>query len=79
MLRNDQWKLPFHCGSSAAQSSSAYGQRVRKRQPLGGFTGLGTSPSRTILLDFLLTSGSAIGIAEIRLLVYGCTLWNVSS
>jgi hypothetical protein len=31
-------------GSSAAQIASAFGQRVRNRQPDGGFCGLGTSP-----------------------------------
>ena len=46
---------------------------------LGGFNGLGTSPSRTIRLFCLAVLGSAIGIAEIKLLVYGCTLCVVSS
>ena len=36
----------------------AYGHLVLKWQPLGGFTGLGTSPRSTIRLDFLLVSGS---------------------
>ena len=35
-------------GSSSAQISCAFQQRVRKRQPDGGFAGLGTSPSSTI-------------------------------
>jgi hypothetical protein len=31
-------------GVTSAQSSCAYGQRVRKRHPEGGSMGLGTSP-----------------------------------
>jgi hypothetical protein len=33
-------------GSSVAHLSWAFQQRVRKRQPLGGSIGLGTSPTR---------------------------------
>ena len=36
-------------GSSTAHSSVAFQHRVRKRQPVGGFTGEGTSPSSMIL------------------------------
>ena len=54
----------FHSGRSAAQSSVASGQRVRKRQPEGGLIGEGTSPSRIILLRFSSTYGSGIGTAE---------------
>jgi hypothetical protein len=35
-------------GRTSAHSSIAIGQRVRKRQPEGGFAGEGTSPSNTI-------------------------------
>ena len=37
-------------GSSVAQISCAFQHRVRNRQPLGGSTGLGTSPSSTMRL-----------------------------
>ena len=38
-----------HGGSTCAAASTACGQRVRNRHPLGGFTGLGKSPASTIL------------------------------
>ena len=44
------WPRSTRAGSSTAQISCAFQQRVLKRQPLGGLTGLGTSPSRTIRL-----------------------------
>ena len=44
------WPCPrsISAGSSSAQIGCAFQQRVRKRQPEGGFAGLGTSPSSTI-------------------------------
>ena len=44
------------------QTSSAYGQRVRKWQPEGGLMGLGTAPFKTICLRS--TVGSGMGTAE---------------
>ena len=41
-------RRPAATGSSTAQRSVANGQRVWKRQPRGGSTGLGTSPVRMI-------------------------------
>src|SRR3972149_1375665 len=46
---------------------------VWKRQPEGGFKGLGISPLSIILFFFLL--GSGIGTAESKASVYGCTGW----
>src|SRR6185437_3363426 len=48
-------------GSSAAQRASASGQRVRKRQPLGGASGEGGSPSTTLSGGG--ASGSGCGMA----------------
>ncbi len=53
-----------HSGTFSAQIFSASQQRVRKRQPEGGFAGLGTSPSRIIRFRFSSTRGSATGTAE---------------
>ena len=50
------------CGSSAAHFSSAFGQRVRKRQPLGGAIGDGISPPSTGR-SCGSTEGSGSGIA----------------
>src|ERR671917_2609826 len=61
-----------HTGSSWPHASVAYGQRLLKRQPEGGFTGEGTSPSRTIRSRSSSTSGSGTGTAESRAWVYGC-------
>src|SRR5699024_12659728 len=57
-------------GSSVAHLSVANGQRVWKRQPVGGSIGEGTSPFKMIRSFFL--SGSMLGIAERRDFVYGC-------
>ena len=51
-------------GSSSAQISCAFQQRVRKRQPDGGFAGLGTSPSSTIRERWPRWFGDSIGTAE---------------
>lgn len=56
-------------GSTCAHSAMANGQRVRKRQPEGGFIGVGTSPVNTI--RSLLSLGSGKGIAESSAFVYG--------
>ena len=45
---------------------------MRKRQPDGGFAGLGTSPSSTIRLRLPRWPGSSIGTAESSACVYGC-------
>ena len=54
----------LNLGTSCLHLSVAYGQRVWKRQPLGGFIGDGISPSNTIRCRFLLTCGSGTGTAE---------------
>ena len=51
-------------GSSVAQMSCAFQQRVRKRQPDGGDCGLGTSPSKTMCLRARSARGSGMGTAE---------------
>src|SRR5512145_3264704 len=58
-------------GSEVRQMSLAYEQRGLNLQPAGGFTGLGTSPDRTIFSRFV--KGSGIGMALRRALVYGCS------
>ena len=47
-------------------------QRVRKRQPLGGLAGLGTSPVMMIRCRCRSLPGSGIGTALISAWVYGC-------
>ena len=55
-----------------AQIASAFQQRVRNRQPRGGATGLGTSPSRTMRLRAPLAGcGSGNGTADSSACVYG--------
>src|SRR5258705_8488233 len=54
-------------GSIRAHSSIALGQRVRKRQPEGGFLEVGTSPFRIIRSRF--SFGSGIGIADSKAIV----------
>src|SRR4030042_6210894 len=49
-------------GSSMPHISMATGQRGWKRQPPGGFNGLGTSPCR--MMRSLLRVGSGMGRAE---------------
>ena len=44
-------------GSSSVQTAMAYGQRVWKRQPLGGSRGLGISPPRTMRVRPTLGAG----------------------
>ena len=51
-------------GSSSAQMSCAFQQRVRNRQPDGGFTGLGTSPLSTIRSRLRSRLGSGSGTAD---------------
>ena len=46
-----------------------FGQRVQKWQPVGGFAGLGTSPSRMICVAFPPPTGSGIGTADSSALV----------
>ena len=66
------WPRSISAGSSSAQIGCAFQQRVRNRQPDGGFAGFGTSPSSTIRLRFPRWPGSSIGIAESSACVYGC-------
>ncbi len=51
-------------GRSLAQHSLAIGQRVWKRQPLGGSIGEGGSPFKMMRLRERWTSGSGTGTAE---------------
>ena len=44
--------------------SWAFQQRVRNRQPLGGFSGLGVSPSRTMCFRECSFRGSGTGTAD---------------
>ena len=56
-------------GRAFAADGITKGQRVWKRQPEGGFFGLGTSPCSRIRLGFASMDG--IGIAESSAWVYG--------
>ena len=69
----DGWPCPrsISAGSSSAQMSWAFQQRVRNRQPDGGFAGLGTSPSSTIR-SRPRWPGSGTGTADRSAWVYGC-------
>ncbi len=71
------------CTSAARRRSARWrtsGSAVRNRQPLGGLTGLGTSPVSRIRLRVRSLCGSGSGIAEISACVYGCAaLVNSSS
>src|SRR5699024_2955410 len=57
-------------GSSSAQRSWAFGQRVRKRQPDGGAKGDGTSPASAGPANAF--SGSVNGTESRSARVYGC-------
>ena len=59
-------------GSSSAQISFAFQQRVRNRHPEGGLAGLGTSPSSMIRCALAALVGLAIGTADSSACVYGC-------
>ena len=61
-------------GTSSAQTPCAFQQRVRNRQPDGGFAGLGTSPSSTMRVRSALPAGSGTGTAERSAWVYGCAV-----
>ncbi len=54
-------------GSSVAHISCAFQQRVRKRQPDGGLSGVGTSPSSRMRPEapILVTSGTADSSARV--------------
>ena len=62
--------MPVNAGSSREQISCAFGQRVWKRQPAGGFAGLGTSPVSRIR-SRLRSGGSGTGTADSSAPVYG--------
>ena len=61
-------KWPGHTSRSSGRSMEhffcAIGQRVWKRQPLGGLIGEGGSPGRMMRLRECWTSGSGTGTAE---------------
>ena len=59
-------------GTSTEHRSCAFQQRVRNRQPDGGFAGEGTSPVRTICSRFSRSVGSGTGTADSSAWVYGC-------
>src|ERR1700723_2994565 len=56
----ETWPSPTgrSSGSSTRQRSNANGQRVWKRQPVGGLIGLGTSPVRMMRWRFAVGSGT---------------------
>ena len=59
-----QWPGPnVTRGGKVAQMSWAFGQRVRKTQPLGGLTGLGRLPLTPS--HMVLRAGSGAGMARI--------------
>ena len=61
-----QWfsRASRRSGSSSAHRSTAIGQRVLNRQPLGGLIGLGTSPSRMMRFRVLACAGLGIGTLD---------------
>ena len=54
-----------------ADRPAAFQHRVRNRQPLGGFAGLGTSPSSTMRRRARSLRGSGTGTADSSACVYG--------
>src|SRR5829696_8928246 len=72
-----RWPSPTSSsgGSSSVErgaDSRSSGQRVRKRHPEGGASGLGMSPSRTTRLRVRCTCGSATTAADKSACEYGC-------
>ena len=65
-------------GSSSAQRSVAYSQRVLKRHPEGGSIGDGISPSSTIVISSLAV-GSGKGLDPNNSSVYGWAGFSYSS
>ena len=63
-------------GMLSAHLSHAYGQRVRKGQPLGAFSGLGISPESTMRWLARAIFGSGTGTADRSDLEYGCRGWS---
>ncbi len=59
-------------GTSCSHRAVASGQRVRKRQPLGGLTAEGSSPPRPPAGLARSRAGSGSGMAWISPAVYGC-------
>src|SRR5450830_1736909 len=68
-----QWSgsTSLNSGSFTEHTSLAYRHLGWNRQPLGGFTGLGTSPVRITRCRLPSTSGSGTGTALISAFVYG--------
>ena len=63
----------MHFSRWRRQLVANFGHRVRNRQPEGGLTGLGRSPSSRIRLRVALAwRGSGSGIADSSACVYGC-------
>ena len=58
-------------GSTSAQTSMAYGHRVRNRHPDGGFAGDGISPRSITRGRLRCTRGLGTGIADRSAWVYG--------
>ena len=65
------WPLPQSrsAGTSLAQRSVAWGQRLLKGQPFGRSSTLGTSPFSPVKARERSTAGSAMGTAESRVFV----------
>ncbi len=61
----------MNSGSTSLQIFWAFQHRVWNLQPVGGFTGLGTSPVRMIRLRVSSIAGSGIGTAESSAWLYG--------
>src|SRR5215207_3310343 len=57
-------RISRNSGRVSAQTGSAIGQRVRNRQPEGGFAGEGTSPTRMVRFRFASATGSGMGTAD---------------
>ena len=69
-----QWPgaTSLNSGSFSEQMPCAIGQRVWKRQPVGGSSGDGGSPARMMRLRVFWISGSGTGTADSKDLEYGC-------
>lgn len=68
-----QWPgaTSLNSGSFSEQMPCAIGQRVWKRQPVGGSSGDGGSPARMMRLRVFWISGSGTGTADSSDCVYG--------
>ena len=70
-VRGQNWATSLNSGSFSEQMPCAIGQRVWKRQPVGGSSGDGGSPARMMRLRVFWISGSGTGTADSSDCVYG--------